>query len=83
MNMSYSDDIETVRENVKKYQAGDEGAFEWLMERYESGLNDFVYKMVKDNYLKENIIQDVWLRVWEYRDTYKKIFPNSLHGYTG
>jgi len=80
--MSCSDDIGTVREKVGKYRKGDEKAFQWLVERYDTGLCKLVYKMTRDNMLKEDLMQEIWFKVWDKRDTYINTSEFSTWIYT-
>jgi len=54
---------------------GDESAFEQIYYHYVSRLSPYVYKMVKDEGLTEEIIQDTFLRLWEH----KHLLANVQH----
>ena len=52
---------------------GDEHSFFALYERYSHALFSNVFRMVKDRQVSEEIVQDVFLKVWQKRST---IDPN-------
>jgi len=46
-------------------QTGDQVAFELLFSIYFARLNDFAKKVVKDDVISQDIVQDVFVKVWE------------------
>jgi RNA polymerase sigma-70 factor (ECF subfamily) len=62
-------------EMVRRAQAGDSGAFDWLYERYYSPIYNYVYRMVGDSKTAEDLTQDAFLKAWlaldKYNDTGK------------
>lgn len=55
-------------------KAGDDTSFEQLLERYRTPLVNFLYRMVRDAALAEDLAQEVFLRVYRAR---KKYEPNA------
>jgi RNA polymerase sigma-70 factor (ECF subfamily) len=55
-------------------KAGDDTSFEQLLERYRTPLVNFLYRMVRDVALAEDLAQEVFLRVYRAR---KKYEPNA------
>ncbi|MFQ5605888.1 MAG: RNA polymerase sigma-70 factor [bacterium] len=52
---------------VAKIQSGDEAAFEKLFFEYCQPLIHFARRFVEDTTVAENLVQDVFLKVWENR----------------
>lgn len=55
-------------------KAGDDTSFEQLLERYRTPLVNFLYRMVRDAALAEDLAQEVFLRVYRARTKYE---PNA------
>lgn len=53
---------------VKQIRQDDAGAFEKLFKAYCQPLIDFARRYVQDAATAENLVQDVFLKVWENRD---------------
>lgn len=51
-------------------KAGDEASFELLLERYRTPLVHFLYRMVRDAAMAEDLAQEVFLRVYRARKSY-------------
>ena len=51
-------------------KAGDEQSFELLMRKYRSPLVNFLYRMVRDTAVAEDLAQEVFLRVYRAREDY-------------
>lgn len=73
-------------ERVKK---GDEKAFETLFRTYYKSLCLFAHKILKDDIVAEEIVQDIYYYIWEKRETlelstsvksylFKSVYNNSL-----
>jgi len=60
----------TERECVARIRAGDESAFETLFHSYHAPLCAFAYRYVEARDLAEEIVQEVFLYVWERRETW-------------
>lgn len=57
--MAISDD-----ELMCRFQQGDESGFQRLMERYQDRILNFVFRMVSDRHLAEDLTQEVFVRVY-------------------
>jgi RNA polymerase sigma-70 factor (ECF subfamily) len=55
-------------------KAGDEASFELLLRKYRTPLVNFLYRMVRDTAVAEDLAQEVFLRVYRARDRYA---PNA------
>ena len=51
-------------------KAGDEASFELLLRKYRTPLVNFLYRMVRDTAVAEDLAQEVFLRVYRARDQY-------------
>jgi len=55
---------------MEQFQAGDEQAFDILVERYEKPLFNFIYQFVRDYHLAEDLYQETFLRLYRAADRY-------------
>lgn len=53
---------------LQKIAESDEASFAEIYEVYSDPLNQFVLKYVKSKELSNDIIQEVFIRIWEHRD---------------
>src|SRR6202043_1008005 len=51
-------------------KAGDEQSFELLLRKYRTPLVNFLYRMVRDSAVAEDLAQEVFLRVYRARKEY-------------
>lgn len=51
-------------------QSGDRRALEYLYQKYEKLLYSYAYKMTTSHELSEEIIQDVFVKVWQKKGAY-------------
>ena len=51
-------------------KAGDEASFELLLRKYRTPLVNFLYRMVRDTAVAEDLAQEVFLRVYRARQEY-------------
>ena len=51
-------------------KAGDERSFELLLRKYRTPLVNFLYRMVRDSGIAEDLAQEVFLRVYRARNQY-------------
>ncbi len=51
--------------------AGDEGSFNYLVEKYHRPMIHFLYRMVHNQSVAEELAQEVFLRVYRARDSYR------------
>lgn len=62
-----SKDNQPEREWVEKIRCGDAEAFEHLFKKYCQPLINFARRFVQDTQSAENIVQDVFLKIWSIR----------------
>ena len=55
-------------ELIKKIILGDATTFETLFRSYFQLLVDFCFRFVEDVSIAENIVQEVFLKIWEKRE---------------
>lgn len=63
---------------IRKIQSGDRVAFESLFRTFYSGLHRLLWGYVKSSYIAEELVQEVFTRVWENRhalDSSEKMKP--------
>jgi RNA polymerase sigma-70 factor (family 1) len=58
---------------VQKMSAGDEQAFALLYEEYRQGLYAYIVRLVKSPDMAEDIVQEVFIKVWEHRHQLEQI----------
>jgi RNA polymerase sigma-70 factor (ECF subfamily) len=51
--------------------AGDEGGFNYLVRKYNRAMIHFLYRMVHNQAVAEELAQEVFLRVYRARDSYR------------
>ncbi len=56
---------------LNKINAGDYNSFRVLFERYYSPLCNFAFKFSRDDFITEDIVQEVFVKIWEDRRTIK------------
>lgn len=61
--------LPTDRSLVEQIRNNDKKAFEKLFRRYYSGLHRFLWGYVQNNQIAEDLVQEVFVRVWENRAT--------------
>lgn len=64
---------------IECFIAGDEDAFTALVKKYEKQIHAFVWRMVKDYHIAEEITQDTFLRAYEKLRTLRE--PNRFSGW--
>ncbi|MBX3238316.1 MAG: RNA polymerase sigma-70 factor [Chitinophagaceae bacterium] len=57
------------QENLVLVSGGDETAFSSLFERYYPPLYRFLYEHVKDESIAEDLVQDIFTKIWLIRET--------------
>ena len=64
------------------FQNGDMRAFDQLMIRYKDRLYNFIYGIVNDVDLAEDLAQDTYLKVFTHKNSYKELYKFSTWMYT-
>jgi RNA polymerase sigma-70 factor (ECF subfamily) len=55
---------------MQRVREGDDEAFDLLMNRYQKPLKNFIYRMISDAALAEELAQDVFVRIYLARNSY-------------
>lgn len=58
--------------DLKSYQKGDRHAFKKIFDAFYKGLFLFAQKYVTESDIAEDIVQEVFVKLWEKRDTIKE-----------
>ena len=66
----------------KLFQEGDKNSFNQLVIKYKDRLYTFLYRIVNDMDLAEDLTQDTFFKVVVNKDSYKEIFKFSTWMYT-
>lgn len=69
---------------IKKLKAGDTKAFQVIFNAYSESLFHFTFSYLKDSFDSEEIVQDIFLHLWEIRSKIneEKSFKNFLYRMT-
>ena len=67
---------------MKRFQDGDENAYETLVSRYKDKLYNFIYFFVGDKDLAEDLVQDTMVRLFTKKHYYKEVAKFSTWIYT-
>jgi RNA polymerase sigma-70 factor (ECF subfamily) len=54
-----------------RVKAGDQSAFEYLVQKYRRPMVSFMYRMARNSAVAEDLAQEVFLRVYRSRETYE------------
>jgi RNA polymerase sigma-70 factor (ECF subfamily) len=54
-----------------RVKAGDQSAFDYLVQKYRRPLVSFMYRMARNTAVAEDLAQEVFLRVYRSRETYE------------
>lgn len=63
----------TEEELVHLLQQKDQQAFSYLYDNYAPALNAVIYRMVEDQVLSEDILQEVFVKIWNNFNSYDQI----------
>ncbi len=63
--------IESDAQQMLRVKAGDEASFEALLVKYRNPVVNFIYRMVQNSSMAEELAQDVFLRVYRARAGYQ------------
>ena len=58
-------------ELMLRVKDGDEASFGLLLDKYRASVSRFLYRMVQDQAVSEELAQEVFLRVYKSRETYE------------
>jgi len=72
----------TDRELLVLLKAGNTAAFTALYDRYHSNICRFVLKYLKSDELAEDICQNVFLKIWEQKETSTHILDFAAYAFT-
>lgn len=72
----------TDEELIKRFQDGDNQAFNELVARYKDPLFNYVTRMLKDKVFAEDIVQETFVRVYRNSNRYQQIAKFSTWIYT-
>ena len=64
---------------IEGLKQGNEGAYEYLVEHYHNRLCVYAHSLIRDDLMAEDIVQSVFVQVWEKRHKLKHDF--SLENY--
>jgi RNA polymerase sigma-70 factor, ECF subfamily len=64
-------DTGTDAEVMLRVKAGDQSAFDYLVQKYRRPLVGFMYRMARNTAVAEDLAQEVFLRVYRSRQTYE------------
>lgn len=57
-------------ELITLMQTGDQSAFEYLYDHYSGALNAVIFKLVNDQHLAEDILQEAFVKIWNNFSSY-------------
>ena len=69
-------------ELIKKFQGGDERAYNQIVYRYKDRLLNFICRYLNDIDRSEDLVQDTLLKLYTHKDSYKEIAKFSTWLYT-
>jgi len=72
----------TDEELIKRFQEGDEYAFEEIVNRFKDRLKNLVYRYLHNDEASEDVVQDTFLRVYQKKHMYRNIAKFSTWIYT-
>ena len=82
LNKQNSPFVYTDEQLIKRFQAGDEGAYMELVNRYRNRLMPFVFQFVGDMEQAEDVVQDTMLKLYVKKHYYREIAKFSTWLYT-
>jgi RNA polymerase sigma-70 factor (ECF subfamily) len=69
--VNYAQDESSDAAFMLRVAAGDEAAFNYLVGKYHRAMNNFLYRMVHSQAVAEELAQEVFLRVYRSRESYR------------
>src|SRR3979411_2362198 len=67
---------------VESFLGGDERAFQELVERYQTRLLNFIYRTIGDRERAEDLVQEVFIRVYRHLHRFDRSKKFSTWAYT-
>jgi RNA polymerase sigma-70 factor (ECF subfamily) len=64
-------DSQTDADIMLRVKAGDQSAFEYLVQKYRRPMVSFMYRMARNSAAAEDLAQEVFLRIYRSRETYE------------
>ena len=64
-------DSQTDADIMLRVKAGDQSAFEYLVQKYRRPMVSFMYRMARNSAAAEDLAQEVFLRVYRSRENYE------------
>jgi RNA polymerase sigma-70 factor (ECF subfamily) len=72
-------ELEKPQEIVEKVRTGDKEAFERLFHHFQPGLYRFLWRMVRSEDIADDLLQNIFLKLWKNRETWRP--GASISGY--
>ncbi len=72
----------TDEEVIEKFQNGDLVAFDVIVARYKQQLTNYIITFLNDRSDAEDVVQDTFVKVYRYKQLYKKTAKFSTWIYT-
>jgi len=66
-----------IQENIIRALKGDESAYEALLKRYERGIYNMIYQMVKNREETEDLVQETFIKAFNALESYNNKFAFS------
>jgi len=60
----------TEEELITLMQSGDQSAFEYLYDHYSGALNAVIFKLINDQQLAEDLLQEAFIKIWNNFSSY-------------
>ena len=67
---------------IRRFQDGDNSAYEILVNKYKNRIYNFIYRFVYDVDLAQDLTQDTFLKLFTHKNSYKEIAKFSTWLYT-
>ncbi|MCH8556227.1 MAG: sigma-70 family RNA polymerase sigma factor [Balneolia bacterium] len=74
--------VSTDEQLMRQFQAGNEGAFTMLVQRYQQRLYHYLIRYTRNHEDTEDIIQETFMRVYNSRNAYEEVARFSTWLYT-
>jgi len=74
-----SNKIHIEKELLVRFQWGDVHAFDDIYRRFNRGIFNFAYYLLKSREDSENIVQEVFIKIWEKKDQIRNL--DAFHSY--